>query len=328
MKKLFVMLILPAILLLSGCESPKQVSERIFVRMLSLEKTEDGILASMQTFRTEDADENSAAVPKYDILSGTGASLDEALGDIQAHEGKSVFLGNCALIIANRSVLSDEALLESLTDKRVSGSCTIMYSFSPTEALSAANEDGIPVNADKRIAVFEHYANDGIIIPVTLLEAIAAVKSSDTLIIPCTDSSEEGLAGCAVITDRGLFTLDRDETEILSLLRGSDNVRMTMHTSETAGTVRISKMKYTADVEPQSERFLCRINISYSCKIESSIAGMSESAFKTAADEELRSRISDFLHRANDMGYLEIIINDEAIRENPEMKAEFYIISV
>ncbi|MCC8042988.1 MAG: hypothetical protein LIO69_05700 [Oscillospiraceae bacterium] len=316
--KRILLLLFPMVIMLTGCQAAVQVSDREFVRMMGIERDGEDIVLTLQVYSTEDSDISSAVAPEFEVLSGRGDTVDDAVDDIRRSGGKSVFFGSCQLIAVDGKILGNSELLGSFVQRRISSGCNVVYSEKPSLFVAANDDSGELITAESRISAFEYYKSQGRIIPITLLEAISAAKYGDVLVIPEADVSVQALKGSAVAENGIIRFLDEEETAILNALQGAKNFSV-KGDSDTA-SLKIPTMKYDYNVTAQDESIICEVTLDYS--VEDKYIGETVSDY---SGETLNTAVENFLYRAAELDLLNMVIDSPIITENPQMPVTFRV---
>ena len=251
-------LLVMAVLLFTACGSV-QVNERMFVQLMGIREDNGITELAVQVFDSSSADADNP-VPVYKVLRGRGRSFYEAADMIMRDSGRELFFGHCSAIFADEDIIRDSEKLRLLSGERISPGCPVLLSDSPEEDVSAEDENGQLIGADRIFSVISLYRKEGLADKSDLKTVTEAADSGGFAIVPVYDGD---ISGCAVINmSGGTSRLSITETAAFDLLRGCKGIRLgVLDGSVTAG--KAEKSVYYRSLENGGEY---TVSLSLKCR--------------------------------------------------------------
>ncbi len=163
---------------MTGCFGGMEVNDRAFVQLMGLEKQDGLYLATLQIYRSESGSSDPDTTKANSIsVSGTGETVSSALADAELKTGKKLFLGHIKMLIIGSGIDAPSDELALFTDSRVSPSCPVVYSESPSEAAGTLLEEGT-FSAEHFIDMMETSSAQGKTIFTSAAEVISRTGAS------------------------------------------------------------------------------------------------------------------------------------------------------
>lgn len=260
--------ILPIILsvismvIFSGCEAV-QVNERMFVQMMGIREA-DGIyelFLQISLPQPQGGDSSSETQNEYEVITGNGRSIEEAIGTITRNEGKEIFFGHCRLIFADSSILRDTGKLKTLAGKRISIGCPVIYCSDPEKAVSAEDENGKLVGYDATEAVIQRYHDDGLIVEAALKSVCEAAEKHEDIVLAAYDTAPSGAA--VLCSDGRIVMMSLNETAAYNILNGNGGVKLGV----SEGSITVSGSEKTVYCRKAGNINEYEIRLAVSCSI-------------------------------------------------------------
>lgn len=180
MKRRFLIGVLLAGVLLTGCSLATEVGERAFVQLMGIEREDEVYMVSLQVYKSE----SSGAEPDVSkansvSVNGRGTTIYSALADAENTLGKKLFLGHIKLLVIGGGIENPADELSLFLDGTVSPSCPVAYSENPSAVAQTLFEEG-SFSAEKVMALMSNAASQGKTVYTTVAELAA-----DTGVLNC-----------------------------------------------------------------------------------------------------------------------------------------------
>lgn len=289
MKKLFSVLLLTAITLLSGCSSHAELNELAIAEAIGIDRTDTGYTVTLQYFNTDTTGGTTAidsSKPNAVNVSGKGETIESALEALSYSCGKQVMLGSAGLIIFGKDAAADIRDSLSFSVSHYSGNPRAFIAVSETTASDILNVKFSEGNAsvEKLEGLLKNAERLGIGCPLTQHEVLEMLCSpTSSAVLPLLKTSESGselteegssvsVTGGAVCTDDALAgRLTPEEMAGLNLLI-NENVTCELPVILRGKNVRLMIYGTGTKITPSlSEGVLVfEVRISGDCKIVSS----------------------------------------------------------
>lgn len=295
MKKLiFVIIMMISVLLMTGCET-MQVNERMFVQMMGIEE-DDGIYQlTLQVYST--SGEIESPVPEYEVMTGYGRSIREAVDMISQDTGRDIYLGHCMFIVADEDVLRDGDKLKMLAGEQISIGSKVYISDDPSSCVEVYDNNKL-VGADKLAASANRYEYDGLCCSTTLKDVTSAAITGKTAVIPVIDREVIGTAIIDMSGETSVLTLN--ETAVLNLLNGKKGIRLNV-----SGADIYTEITDISSYYQQGSGYDIFINAK--CVIDETGAPDDLTFYRNETEKIIEDTVSHIYKRAYSEGFAEII---------------------
>lgn len=307
MKKLAVMLVLAATLLLSGCEA-SEVQRRTVVHAIGIDAAEDGFEVSYQVFSGSGSDSGPVDASESTVVTvlAQGATLYEAEQNLGLQTGKEVFLGDVELIIISED-LEDYNLAEFLQyfrkadiylgvnvvycrgkakdiigAKLKQGSATALLLRGVVESAIEVGRACSPRIIQISNAIEED--GEGRAIPILSLEK-SGEASDDTSVSDVT----LGIFNSLIVSNTGVGG-EVDESTVMGnrILRGNaKQMVFEVEVGDGTASVKVEKMKIKRKVSLVNDLPLLDISIEGAYEVEYAPTDVKEDEIRVAAEQEM-----------------------------------------
>ena len=205
---------------LSGCFKGEEVSDRIFVQQIGIDKDGSDFQVTFNLFLSKDSGNDDE--PTNTIIQ-RGKTITEAISNVENSQPKKIFLGHCKMIIIGTSVKDLNKDIDFfITNNSISPSTKIVYTNGDAkEIIDLLNNSNA---SDKVLKMLQNAAQSGKIISNDIVNYFGIQNSQgETSVLPLAAKSDDGVnfSGCSVIKNgEKQCDLSELETRSLGLMKG------------------------------------------------------------------------------------------------------------
>ena len=196
-RKMKCVLIMLVITMLSAC-SGREVNQRAFVQLMGIEKSGGNYVVQMQMYTPMSSDgAPDISQTNSSSVSGSGATVCEAISDAELSVEKSMFLGHTKLIILGKGIKEPAKELSAFLDGTISPACPVVYSNDVGAVIAAETTEGL-FSADNILKTMDVYARSGKCIYTTIAgveENLSCLDAAVPLPVINSDGSTIGFNG-------------------------------------------------------------------------------------------------------------------------------------
>lgn len=329
MKKKVLIILICLIALLTGCAGASQINRRAFVQLLGIERDEDIYKATLQLYNNGNLGQNQEDENKtYDIITGTGATVQEAVSDAGLKQGKDLFLGHVKLLVIGKGLSNPaDELLVLLKGNNVSPACPVIYSDSPEEA---ARRNG----SEETLALLDGRAIRGKTTLTRLSSLYADIKAggASSPIPEVIADDENGLSfgGLALVGKDGIKNGFPSEDILgLRILNGDigpkDRIYIPAGINEAPVTVMITGCKTQNSIDIENNAPVINSEITVSIRITENPFGADSALISEKISENLKDACISAYSSAIWYNKSDILKIYKMIRKYRPDYADFYL---
>lgn len=347
-KAAYIFIIAWALLMLTAC-SGREVNRRAFVQLMGIEKNGDNYVVNMQLYTPMSSDGSpDISQTNSSSVSGSGATVCEAISDAELTVGKSLFTGHIKLIILGRGIDDPAGELSAFLDGAVSPACPVVYSYDVRSVVDTETAEGL-FTADNILKTMDAYVRSGKCMYTTIAgieENIACLNAAAPLPLISSDGDSVKFNGAVLAHSGGIGgKISSDDMFGVKLLRGDiksgDKILVPVQVGEKSAAAEILKADITKKAAEENGRLKLTADVRIKINIAENKDNLSEkqiseavcrsvrdnciSAFSTAVWSEERDifGISKLIRRdCPDLEYSEDTLKNSALFINVKSECE------
>lgn len=227
-----IALLLAGLALLTGCEERTELGERAVIQAAGINADEKGCEVNALLFSSNGSGLVDASKENVIRADGSGETLAAAIDDVSINDGRAAYLSNIRLIIFGEGYERADiaSALNTLYYDMGCGLDTLLAcADNPKEITALGFTEGV-TSAEKLAELVENAALEGLAPKTTLLDALCAIESGSTFLLPYFTVEENGS-----MTEQGVAAIPSGSR---SVSNGTLGKRLSAE--ETAGALLVS----------------------------------------------------------------------------------------
>ena len=301
MKIKIIPVLLMITLLLSGCNSYLEVSNRNFVQIIGIDKTRDGFSLTMKLFEGKsDGADNQGKTKEVKNITPEGKTFTDAVTKASIKEGKKIFLGHCNMIAVGNSVEDVYKDLDCLlTGNTVPLSAKIVMCDNPSDFVNAENSS---VSVD----ILKRKVESGEASESNLFSLFESKNTSGGFIIPIAEVKDKaiGFSGGQLIKNGKKSERADDETMTgLSLINNSvKNIMISVQKDNKTAGVMLGTIKMKVKTTPEADGIFAEYMLETEGKVTDNPDLMTINEIEKATEKYLSDKITPALYDVSKAG--------------------------
>lgn len=282
MKK-FLSGVLCLILILSctGCMPSVQIDRRLLVQGIGIDWTEGEYQVTLQVFSPAAKGETEGA-GSTDIHTAAGENLAECMQSVCRDTGRSLFLGNCRMVILGANAMGEnrEPVLDYLlSNHELRPGIPLLFTEGQAADLLKAPMDGAEVPAMRIHEVVSAHIHAGLCPDATLLTVIQGIDGpGESAALPLLDLTEDDMlviAGTALLLpDSGYTAVAAEDWRGAAYLLGQlESADYTLGYKGGTLRVTVTPVLHLLSAQEENGRPLLQLQLRLNCAVQEFTGG-------------------------------------------------------
>ncbi|MGN0586658.1 MAG: Ger(x)C family spore germination C-terminal domain-containing protein [Oscillospiraceae bacterium] len=301
-KAAYIFIITSALFIFTAC-SGQEVNQRAFVQLMGIEKNGDNYVVNMQMY-TPMSSSGSPDISQTNSssVSGSGATVYEAISNAEVTAGKSMFLGHIKLMILGRGIDDPAKELSAFLDGTVSPACPVVYSYDVKSVIDTEISEGL-FTADNMLKTMDAYVRSGKCMYTTIAgieENIACLNAAAPLPLISSEGDSVNFNGAILAHSGGIGgRISADDMFGVKLMCGDvksgDKILVPVQVGDKSAAAEILKADITKKAAEENGKLKITADVCIKINIAENKDNLSEKQISEAVCRSVRdSCISAF----------------------------------